>query len=129
MIITERYPVFKPNQVLSDGQMNKILSYLEPQDRETRRLGIGRGVLCGLDIDYGSDSIKILPGAGLTSAGYLFSTAEAFKFKYAAAFSPTNRYTPFLPPDGTEHIPMLKLAESSDLDDSTSISVRNVAGR
>jgi hypothetical protein len=123
MIKTEKYPVFKPNQVLSDGQMNKIVTYLEPQDRATRTLAIGRGILSGLELKIASDSISVLPGIGLTSAGYIIAVSEAVQFKYGVAYSPTNPYKPFLTADSTDHIELLALAENDDPEDPTSIAL------
>ena len=85
MIKTDTYPVFKPNQVLSEGQMNEIMTYLEPQDRATRTLAIGRGILCGLELQIAADSITVRPGIGLTSAGYILAVPQAVVFKYAIA--------------------------------------------
>lgn len=114
MIKTDKYPVFKPNQVLSYGQMNEILTYLEPQDRATRTLAIGRGVLCGLELMIAADSITVRPGIGLTSAGYIIAVPQTTAFKYGTAFAPKNPYKPFLGADGTHHIDLLALAESPD---------------
>ncbi|MCB2182649.1 MAG: PKD domain-containing protein [Desulfobulbaceae bacterium] len=119
MIKTEKYPVFKPNQVLSDGQLNKILTYLEPQDRATRTLGIGRGILCGFEVKVSKNSIKILPGVGLTSAGFMFSIPNAVVFKYCFSFTPTDQYTPFLASNSTDHIELLELAETDESDDGS----------
>lgn len=124
MIKIDKYPVFKPNQVLSDGQLNKIVTYLEPQDRLTRTMTIGRGVLYGLDLKIGSDAISVHPGIGLTSAGYIIVVPEIQEYKFGVAFTPTNQYKPFLAPDsGTDHIELLKLAASDDPDDTTSVAL------
>jgi len=124
MIKIEQYPVFKPNQVLSDGQLNKIVTYLEPQDRATRTLAIGRGILGGLELKITSDSIMVLPGIGLTSAGYIIAVPKDVEFKFGVAFAPTNQYKPFLMPgSSTDYIELLKLAEIEDTEDPTSVAL------
>lgn len=120
MIKTEKYPVFKPNQVLSDGQLNKILTYLEPRDRATRTLGIGRGILCGFELKIAKNSLAVLPGVGLTSAGYIISMSKSMTFKYTVPFTPTNQYSPFLAANSTDHIALLELAETDDPENPSS---------
>ena len=123
MIKTDKYPVFKPNQVLSDGQMNEIVTYLEPQDRATRTLAIGRGILTGLELKVAADSITVMPGIGLTSDGYLFAVREQVVFKHCAAFIPKNPYPPFLTADGTTSIEIRALTKDHDPDDATSTAL------
>lgn len=120
MIKTEAYPVFMPNQVLSDGQMNKILNYLEPQDRATRKLAIGQGILNGFLLVSTTDSITIGPGVGLTSAGFLISISKEIEFKHGVAFSPVDQYPPFTTTHGIAHIELLELRQQATPDNPTS---------
>ena len=127
MIKIEKYPVFKPNQVLSDGQLNKIVTYLEPQDRATRTLALGRGILYGLELEIAAGSITVLPGIGLTSAGYIIAVPEAMVYRFGVAFSATNLYQPFLAPgSSTDHIELLKVVEKDDPEDPTSIALSDL---
>jgi PKD repeat protein len=126
MIKTEKYPVFKPNQVLSDGQMNEILTFLEPQDRATRTLAIGRGILTGLELKIASDAITVMPGAGLTSEGYIFALHEAMVFEHSIAFTPKNAYAPFLGEDGNTPIELRSLVQTPGPDDSTAIALSDL---
>lgn len=70
------YPVFQPNQVLSDRDLNRIVSYLDSQSRLTRTYAIGMGILCGLTVEVQEETgnyykIIIAEGCGITSVGYL----------------------------------------------------------
>ncbi|MCB0396101.1 MAG: cadherin domain-containing protein [Flavobacteriales bacterium] len=73
------YPIFEKNQVLTNTQLNQLVSYLEEQGRLTRSSLIGIGVLCGLetrfvpesDSDLGVDTLYISEGVGVTSEGFL----------------------------------------------------------
>lgn len=65
------YPVFKPNQVLTDGQLNDIVAYLDGQNRLTRVLLIGTGNVCGFEPVWANDALQISAGFGVTSDGYL----------------------------------------------------------
>ena len=76
------YPIFQPNQVLSNKDLNRVFSYLDNQSRLTRTQEIGIGIICGLTVkaeklevqEKGADDfykIIIAEGCGITSAGYL----------------------------------------------------------
>ncbi len=118
MIDSRQYPVFSPNQVLSAGQMNDILGYLEPQDRATRTLCIGRGILCGLAVRSAADRITLEPGAGLTSDGLIVPVREERVFHFTADFDDTrSKYGPFWNAGETDQIPLLELLEAEPDDD------------
>lgn len=69
------YPLFAPNQVLSDTSLNQIFDYLDEQERLTRVYLIGIGIVCGLQIRYNPTEspavIHLSRGCGITSEGYL----------------------------------------------------------
>jgi hypothetical protein len=67
------YPVFRPNQVLTDGQLNNIVQYLDGQNRLTRVLLLGTGIACGFEPVWveASKALQISAGFGVTSDGYL----------------------------------------------------------
>ncbi|MBW7956864.1 MAG: hypothetical protein H3C68_03115 [Deltaproteobacteria bacterium] len=69
------YPIFKPNQVLSNKHLNQLFSYLDEQGRLTRANLIGIGIVCGLEIsceiENGEGIIHLSRGIGITSEGYL----------------------------------------------------------
>ena len=72
MIAINKYPVFEADQVLSQNHLNSIVSYLESQDRATRKGLIGIGIVCGLEISFSNDgrSITIGNGVAVTSLGF-----------------------------------------------------------
>jgi hypothetical protein len=69
------YPLFAPNQVLSDICLNQAFDYLDEQDRLTRVYLIGTGIVCGLQIRYDPTEspavIHLSKGYGITSEGYI----------------------------------------------------------
>ncbi len=76
---SESYPVFEPNQVLSDAHLNQARDYLDEQERLTRANLIGIGIVCGLEIRYNPAkpaAINISKGCGVTSEGYLIVESE-----------------------------------------------------
>lgn len=67
------YPVFRPNQVLTDNHLNDAVSYLEAQTRLTRATLIGTGIICGFQpsIDTANTALAVTAGCGVTTEGYL----------------------------------------------------------
>ncbi|MDR4505840.1 MAG: hypothetical protein MRK01_13795 [Candidatus Scalindua sp.] len=83
MELTEKsgsYPVFEPNQILSDAHLNQARDYLDEQERLTRANLIGIGIICGLEIRYDPaevpKTIHVSKGCGVTSEGYLIVESE-----------------------------------------------------
>lgn len=65
------YPVFEADQVLSQKELNALVSHLEEQDRLTRKNLIGIGIVCGLDITFpNTKSVTIACGTAVTSLGF-----------------------------------------------------------
>ncbi|MCB0428627.1 MAG: cadherin domain-containing protein [Flavobacteriales bacterium] len=75
------YPIFEKNQVLTNTQLNQLVSYLEEQGRLTRSSLIGIGIVCGLELKFvpeadaetGVDTLYISEGVGISSEGFLIS--------------------------------------------------------
>ncbi|WP_017326305.1 hypothetical protein [Synechococcus sp. PCC 7336] len=69
------YPIFEPNQVLKNTDLNNLANYLDSQNRLTRAHTIGMGIVCGLDVSVqpnsGTPAIVLTAGYGITSEGYL----------------------------------------------------------
>jgi hypothetical protein len=66
------YPVFEPDQVLTSTHLNQLRKYLAVQDRLSRKLINGIGIVCGLQISNPStDVVTISKGVGITSKGFL----------------------------------------------------------
>ncbi|SEG60939.1 hypothetical protein SAMN05421847_2939 [Halpernia humi] len=75
--INSNLPVFEADQVLSEKDLNSIISHLEEQDRITRKNLIGIGISCGLDLDFSAgNSVKIACGTAVTSLGFQINWAE-----------------------------------------------------
>ena len=89
----QSYPVFEADQVLSNGHLNNLLNYLEQQERLTRIKLVGRGIVCGLEINTSNTAISISKGCGLTSQGFLIQLCDTI-FTHYIPYSP-----PALPND------------------------------
>ena len=72
------YPVFEPDQVLTSEHLNQLRRYLAAQDRQSRRLLHGIGVVWGLFVSNPkAGEISISKGVGITSMGYLICIEQA----------------------------------------------------
>ena len=65
------YPIFEPDQVLTDTHLNNMFAYLDQQEHLTRNKLLGIGIVCGLHITVDDGEITISKGVGITSLGYL----------------------------------------------------------
>ncbi len=70
-LITQ-YTDFVPNQFLTAGDLNSMLQFLYNHIRFTRTGLLGRGIVCGLDMEVNANlgTITIHQGIGVTSDGY-----------------------------------------------------------
>jgi len=85
------YPIFEDNQVLTAGHLNRLSSYLNGQDRNTRRSLLGIGIACGLEIsrdELDKPTLHISKGLGITSAGYLVHVSESVMTAYRPYIDP-----------------------------------------
>lgn len=71
--ITHSFSLFKENQVLTATQLNQVVHYFDDQDRLTRTLGIGVGLICGFEVKFvpSAGKIDISRGCGITTDGDL----------------------------------------------------------
>lgn len=79
--LIKSYPFFEPNQVLTHGHLNRIVDFLDQQNRLTRICLIGMGIVCGLEGRWEEECLLISEGCGITSDGFLIQT-EACKLKF-----------------------------------------------
>jgi len=97
---TPHYHKFVDNQVLTDDHLNSVLDYLNHQDRLSRVLLHGVGVVCGLQIsmDESNREIHLTDGVAVTTAGDLLKPGSK---KYAGfkRFSDANVKYPFFTDD------------------------------
>lgn len=110
--ILNTYPVFESNQVLTSTQLNKLVNYLDQQNRLTRAKLIGMGVVCGLEVSYDSDDdeITISKGTGITSEGYLINLGECVTVNYRPyTLPPGTIYEPFVDSNNEQDITLYEL--------------------
>lgn len=80
---TSKYPVFEADQVLSQKDLNLLVSHLEEQDRIARKNLSGIGIVCGLELAFPTlDSVKINCGTAVTSLGFQLNWKDAVLTHY-----------------------------------------------
>ncbi len=100
ILVNDNYPVFEADQVLSQKHLNKLISYLEEQDRASRIHLLGMGIVCGLQVNKpNATTVVINCGTGITSLGYLIP----FDVGNYTHFKETTISDNFLSPDIEEH--------------------------
>src|SRR6056297_700077 len=109
---TPDYRRFVDNQVLTDNQLNAVLDYLNHQDRLSRLLLYGVGIVCGLGISYDQTGkkVRLKKGVAVTTAGDLLNSAEKV-FTGFKQFDDANVKYPFFLKDEAETMSLWALAE------------------
>lgn len=74
-------PEFESRQVLTSDELNWLTCYLDSQNRQSRKLLLGCGLIGGLQIllNTTNNSLQITNGCGLTSAGHIVSLQNEHK--------------------------------------------------
>jgi hypothetical protein len=89
------FSFFADDQVLTAGQLNRLIQYLDYQERASRAWLVGSGVVCGLAHRISGASTVLDPGCALTSDGDLLTISSAVKLTHLRAFADANaKYKP-----------------------------------
>jgi ribosomal protein L7/L12 len=109
---TPNYRRFVDNQVLTDNQLNAVLDYLNHQDRLSRLLLHGVGIVCGLNVSSeGSGSkIRLSKGVAVTTAGDLLNMGEKV-YQGFKKFDDANVKYPFFLKGETDSVSLWALSE------------------
>ena len=67
------YPVFESGQVLTNGHLNQMSTWLNEQQQTSRRKLFGIGIVCGLEAYREANNILVKGGVAVSSAGFLLS--------------------------------------------------------
>lgn len=70
-------PEFESRQVLTDDELNWVTCYLDSQNRQSRQMLLGSGLLAGLQIRLVNDTVQVTNGLGLSSAGHIIKLQHA----------------------------------------------------
>ncbi|MEX2382298.1 MAG: hypothetical protein WD490_07945, partial [Opitutales bacterium] len=81
------FSFFADDQVLTAGQLNRLIQHLDFQDRATRAWLIGSGLLCGLTHEVDGATLTLNPGCALTTDGDLLTIAEPRRFTHSRKFN------------------------------------------
>lgn len=130
--LTNSYPVFEGNQVLTSSQLNQMVTYLDEQNRLTRVKLIGSGAVCGLELKLDTSVtpplLNISQGLGISSEGYLISLGDCVINRYRPYQLPSGfPYPPFVDPDTKiQDVTLYELISiDTDIEDGTTANFLN----
>nr|MBD3622054.1 hypothetical protein [Sunxiuqinia sp.] len=92
----DHFPVFEENQVLTEEQLNQMVTYLDQQSRLSRRNLHGYGTVCGLHLSMVNRQMQLSRGCGLTSDGDLLEWPSDTVFPNVRLFKDDNVKYPML---------------------------------
>lgn len=92
----DHFQVFEENQVLTEEQLNQVVTYLDQQTRMSRRNLHGYGTVCGLHVSLVNRLIQLSKGCGLTSDGDLLEWPSDTTFPNFRLFKDDNVNYPML---------------------------------
>ena len=98
--ISSEYTIFEKDQILTEDQLNSVTQYLDDQDRLTRIMLTGVGLVCGLNVRRSGNTISLTQGLGITTDGDLVQLASNKSFnRFKAYSSEALKYPPFFDED------------------------------
>ncbi|RDH85469.1 MAG: hypothetical protein DIZ78_11035 [endosymbiont of Escarpia spicata] len=90
------FDYFADNQVLTAGQLNRAVDFLDGQHRLTRARLLGQGIVCGLTFQATANRVALEAGVGVTSEGDLLQIPETQRFTHYRIFTDDSaKYPPF----------------------------------
>jgi hypothetical protein len=81
------FSFFADDQVLTAGQLNRVIQYLDLQDRASRAWLVGAGIVCGLTQKVSGATVTIDPGCALTTDGDLLTVDAPLKLTHSRPFT------------------------------------------
>ncbi len=88
-------PEFESRQVLTDDELNWLATYLDSQNRQSRMMLLGSGLLAGLQVRLEGSGIRLSNGVALTSAGHILAarhhTADFLTFTRQVKYEPREK--------------------------------------
>ena len=117
------YRRFVNNQVLTDNQLNEVIDHLNYQDKLSRLLLHGVGIVCGLKVSLNpsANTLELSEGAAVTTAGNLLKW-DTTLFRGFKNFDDANVKYPFFIEDETETIGLWALETDTSPSDVRALS-------
>ena len=107
------YTVFEENQVLTAGQLNEVVEYLDRQDRLTRARLFGVGIVCGLELALKKSAVTLGSGVAVTSDGDLLAVDALQGFTRYRELEDRDAKYPLFRNDGTL-LPLYELLSTGE---------------
>lgn len=90
------YTIFEDNQVLTKEPLNRLVDYLDDQERLTRVSLLGVGIFCGLRLSVGKDGLVLTKGVAVTTDGDLLRVPQDLTYsRFRKYGTDAPKYDPF----------------------------------
>ena len=90
------YTVFEDNQVLTKEPLNRLVDYLDDQERLTRVSLLGVGIFCGLRLSVGTGGLVLTKGVAVTTDGDLLRVPNDLTYtRFRKYGTEAPKYDPF----------------------------------
>lgn len=90
------YTIFEDNQVLTKEPLNRLVDYLDDQERLTRVSLLGVGIFCGLRLAVGKDGLVLTKGVAVTTDGDLLRVPQDLTYtRFRKYGTDAPKYDPF----------------------------------
>lgn len=90
------YTVFEDNQVLTKEPLNRLVDYLDDQERLTRVSLLGVGIFCGLRLSAGAAGVVLTRGVAVTTDGDLLRVPQDLTYtRFRRYGTDAPKYDPF----------------------------------
>jgi len=102
------YTVFEDNQVLTKEPLNRLVDYLDDQERLTRVSLLGVGIFCGLRLSASAAGVVLTKGVAVTTDGDLLRVPEDLTYtRFRKYGTEAPKYDPFY--EGANMRPVFEL--------------------
>ena len=90
------YTIFEDNQVLTKEPLNRLVDYLDDQERLTRVSLLGVGIFCGLRLSAGAGGVALTKGVAVTTDGDLLRVPQDLTYtRFRKYGTEAPKYDPF----------------------------------
>src|SRR6185436_1750335 len=90
------YTVFEDNQVLTKEPLNRLVDYLDDQQRVTRVALLGVGIFCGLRLSVSAAGVVLTKGVAVSTDGDLLRVPQDLTYtRFRKYGTEAPKYDPF----------------------------------
>ncbi len=129
--ISQEYNRFRDNQVLTASELNKLIDFMESQNRLTRTCLSGVGIICGMTLSFDSNNqiISVKKGCGVTTDGDLIYLSSDKAFLEVSPFEDKKARYPAFWQEETQRFQLWELLDGTEDEDREKIALSDFSGQ